>query len=414
MQRVQHTAIAHDRKGLVPTKVFISPGLAKSCSAHSRIVARTSRRRGTGGDAGSISPFGSGAGQGDAGFTHWPQRTTSVLSCFDLMSSRLVPFGQEAAASKPTAAVDRALPVPSVGRCRHKIGVRCGSIRVPLYWSRPEMGSLTVRFKIFEHADDATPSLEPVVAFEGGPGYGSIGSAPSYLFMLGSLHRHHDLILMDQRGTGSSGAISCPELQRGIGNYVDAVAACARRLGPAANAYGSAAVADDLHAILRGLGVSKVDVYGDSYGTYAAQTFALHHPQDVRSVVLDGAFDQSFDPFERESSASLREAWSALCKRSGTCEGILSSIARFERRLRARPLTGIGFDADGYRYNVHLTAIGFASLVEDATYAYTFFRDLPAALASVDHGDAAPMLRLAAEDASFNASGRQPAGLFGG
>ena len=308
-------------------------------------------------------------------------------------------------AAEPTSAAEQVLPTPTVGPCRHKTGVRCGSIRVPLYWSRPEMGSLTVHFRIFEHTDDTTPALEPVVAFEGGPGYGSIGSALSYLFMLGPLHRQHDLIVMDQRGTGSSGAISCPELQRGIGSYVDAVAACARRLGPAANAYGTAAVADDMHAILKGLEIAKVDVYGDSYGTYAAQTLALHHPQDVRSVVLDGAFDQSFNPFEPESSASLREAWSAMCKRAGTCNGILSSIGRYERHLRARPLTGIGFDADGYKYKLRLTAVGFASLVEDATYSYTFFRDLPAALVSVDHGDPAPMLRLAAEDASFNVSG---------
>ena len=45
-------------------------------------------------------------------------------------------------------------------------------------------------------------------------------------------------------------------------------------------------------------GDATVDLYGDSYGTYAAQVFALHHPGDVRAVVLDGAYDDSFDPFE--------------------------------------------------------------------------------------------------------------------
>jgi pimeloyl-ACP methyl ester carboxylesterase len=213
---------------------------------------------------------------------------------------------------------------------------------------------------------------------------------------------------MDQRGTGSSGAISCPALQQGRGSYVQAVAACAASLGPTANAYGTGAVADDMHAILHGLGIAQVDVYGDSYGTYAAQSFALRHPIDVRSLVLDGTFDQSFDPFERESSAALRQAWTALCLRAGSCTHILRRIGAYSRRLLARPLTGIGYDQDGYRYNIKLTLVGFASLVADATYVYTIFRDLPAALDAVDRGDPGPMLRLAAEDRSINAAGGSP------
>jgi pimeloyl-ACP methyl ester carboxylesterase len=167
----------------------------------------------------------------------------------------------------------------------------CGSIRVPLYWSLPDGGGrrLTVHFRVYLHTDATAKAAEPVVGFEGGPGYGSIGSAGSYLALLGPLRATHDLIVMDQRGTGSSDPIRCPALQQGRGNFVDAAAACARRLGPAANAYGSAAVAEDLHAILRGLGISKVNVYGDSYGTYAAQSFALHHPENVRALVLDAA-----------------------------------------------------------------------------------------------------------------------------
>src|SRR4249920_3207349 len=80
--------------------------------------------------------------------------------------------GRDVAASR-VATLERAMPIPTVGPCRHKIGVRCGSIHVPMYWSRPEMGSLTVRFRIFEHTDNTKPGLEPVVGFEGGPGYGS-------------------------------------------------------------------------------------------------------------------------------------------------------------------------------------------------------------------------------------------------
>jgi pimeloyl-ACP methyl ester carboxylesterase len=296
-------------------------------------------------------------------------------------------------------------------QCGQNPLVECGSIVVPLYWSHPAVGPpLTVHFRIYHHTDSAAPAGEPLVAFEGGPGYPSIGSASTYLFMLGSLHRTHDLIVMDQRGTGTSDPIRCPDLQNGIGNYVQATAACARRLGVAANAFGTAAVADDLAAILRALGIHRVDVYGDSYGTFAAQVFTLHHPHVVRAVVLDGAYDNSFNPFEPEESASLREAWPAICRRAHSCKGILRSIGAFDRGLAAHPLVGRARDADGDVEHVHLTPAGFAQLVVDATYTYTVFRDLPGALHAYRLGDRAPMLRLAAEDVSLNAAGGNAAG----
>ncbi len=312
-----------------------------------------------------------------------------------------------AAMGGPAAAASPIALVP----CGGKPLIECGSISVPLFWSHPGIGRpLTVKFRVYGHTDQRAPGAEPVVAFEGGPGYPSIGSAESYLFMLGPLHRTHDLIVMDQRGTGGSSVIDCPALQNGVGIYEQAAAACARRLGMRAGAFGTAAVGDDLAAILRGLGIGKVDVYGDSYGTYAAQVFTLHHPGLVRAAVLDGTYDNSFNPFEPEESVSLRHAWRALCARSGACHGILRSIGAFSRSLESHPLVGTGRDADGDVEHVHLTPVVFAQLVEDATFSYTFFRDLPGALHAYRHGDRAPIMRLAAEDVSFDAAGGGAAG----
>ena len=70
-------------------------------------------------------------------------------------------------------------------------------------------------FKVYVHTDSSLPrALEPIVAMEGGPGYPSTGSAASYLFMIGPLRQRHDLILMDQRGTG---ALRCHRLSRRAG-----------------------------------------------------------------------------------------------------------------------------------------------------------------------------------------------------
>ena len=282
---------------------------------------------------------------------------------------------------------------------------RCGVIEVPLLRDAPNGSTIGVHFRVFAHTDPSAPVQEPIVAFEGGPGYGTIASASDYRFMLGHLLASHDLILMDQRGTGASDAIACRDLQHQIGDEVEAAAACAHHLGDAANAYGSAAAADDLAAILNALGIWRVDAYGDSYGSYLAQVFALRHPDRTRALVLDGAYDDSFDPLARDAAASLRHAWATLCARAGTCPGILGQISAFEERLETRPLTGTSEDADGTRVQVRLTPASLAQLLYDATYTFVIYRDFPAALEALEHGDEAPMLRLAAEDLGSTSPG---------
>jgi pimeloyl-ACP methyl ester carboxylesterase len=313
------------------------------------------------------------------------------------------------------AAMAAVLPAPAGAAaptrpCKDDRRARCGSVLVPLYRSAPDGGGrrLRVHFRVFPRTDRKRPAREPIVAAEGGPGYPTIQSADSYLFMLGPLRRRHDMIVMDNRGTGSSGAINCPRLQEGKGSYAREVARCARRLGAAANAYGTGAAADDLAAVLPKLRVRrKVDIYGDSYGTYLAQTFAVRHPELVRAVVLDAAFGvDGFDRWVRDESASLRFAWQAVCRRSADCDvDALARLRRWSLRLEKRPFVATGRDADGGRHRIKLDGAALGQVAGDASYYYTIYRDLLAALRAYGGGDRAPLLRLAAEDLPFTGGG---------
>jgi pimeloyl-ACP methyl ester carboxylesterase len=296
--------------------------------------------------------------------------------------------------------------------CPGLTGVECGTVRVPQYWTDPGVGTFTAHFRVYRHTDRSLPALEPIVTMEGGPGLASIESANAYKYMIGSLLKRHDMIVMDNRGTGLSDPINCPGLQNYFalshpGNLVLQVEACARQLGTAANAYGTVAVGDDLAFILSLLGIHKVDVYGDSYGDYSAQVFTLDHASLVRSLVLDGSYNNSYHPFEQEDATAMRRAWTLLCERSPSCESenMVKEIATFSLRLRAHPLVTTVVGDDGRPVHVDLTSSAFAQLVYDATYTYTVFRDLPAALTAFTAGNRTPLLRLAAEDVDYNASG---------
>ena len=284
-------------------------------------------------------------------------------------------------------------------RCRDDKNARCGSIRVPVHRSEPQGPKLKVRFRVYPRTDRSRPALEPIVTAEGGPGYGSIDSASSYQFMLGGLLARHDLILVDNRGTGSSGAIDCPRLQAYKGNYVREVGRCGRKLGKRADAYGSGAAADDLAAVLDRLKVPVVDIYGDSYGTYFAQTFAVRHPARLRAVVLDAAYAVTgADPWEREQNEQIRFAWRAVCERSGACgSDPLGELGALAQRLERRPLVGKARDADGTLRRVRLDGTVIAQMSGDGSNYYALYRDLLAAGRAHERGDPLPLLRLGAE-----------------
>jgi pimeloyl-ACP methyl ester carboxylesterase len=192
------------------------------------------------------------------------------------------------AAARPAAAASITVGSLTLTPCDVIDGALCGSLRRAWDPTGAVPGSLDVGFAFVPALDTSRPALGTLVPHEGGPGYSTTGSAFSYAAMYGALLVRRNLLLVDQRGTGRSAPISCPELQELVTPYPAAAARCAGRLGARAHLYGSTLAADDLAAVVTALGLGKVDVYGDSYGTYAAQVFTIHHPGMVRAAVLDG------------------------------------------------------------------------------------------------------------------------------
>src|SRR4051812_43229680 len=90
---------------------------------------------------------------------------------------------------------------------------------------------------------------EAVFALAGGPGQGNSSVRESFNRDL-PLPRNHYLVVFDQRGTGKSGALSCPEIERETRRSLDVrAAACARRLGPKRALYTTRESVEDLEAV---------------------------------------------------------------------------------------------------------------------------------------------------------------------
>ena len=156
--------------------------------------------------------------------------------------------------------------------CRNIAKARCGSIEVPLNPLNPTGKKIKIAYELYPRRNRTQPTQGTIVAVEGGPGYSTTDSRSYYRELFRPLLDSRRLLLVDNRGTGRSDAIHCPRLQSYTGNYVKAVGACGRSLKNASDLYGSGNAADDLAAVLDHLEIERIDLYGDSYGTFFSQT----------------------------------------------------------------------------------------------------------------------------------------------
>jgi pimeloyl-ACP methyl ester carboxylesterase len=148
--------------------------------------------------------------------------------------------------------------------------------------------------------------------------------------MLGPLLERRELVMVDMRGTGHSRAIDCPGLQTGELSDARGVAQCAEILGRDYGSYRTSAAADDLDDVRRALGLETISLYGDSYGTFLAQSFAFRHGRRLDALVLDSAYPvRGEDPLYPSLWRTGIRALSIVCQRANRCHG--SAAARLDR-----------------------------------------------------------------------------------
>ncbi len=281
----------------------------------------------------------------------------------------------------------------------------CGKLDRPLDPTGAVPGRISIHFEFYPHSGRDEPA-GTLVATEGGPGYPATGSRGDYLALFEPLRRRNDLLLMDNRGTGHSGAIDCRELQTAKEWTIELVAGCGRRLSDSAPLYSTAYAADDLAAILEALNIRRIDLYGDSYGTYFEQVFAIRHPNVLRSVVLDGAYPTNGPdyPWYPSYAPAMRHKFDVACRRFEPCAKIPgSAIGRIQpvlEELRSSPFPARAADSDGRQREFTADAPHLATVMFAGAPAFATVRELDAAARAFTGGDRLPLLRLMAETIS--------------
>jgi len=278
----------------------------------------------------------------------------------------------------------------------------CATLTRPLDPSGVVPGTVGVYFEFWPHTAPGT-AAGMLVATEGGPGFPATETREEYLALFEPLRATYDVLIMDNRGTGRSGAVDCHALQQAPALTESVIGACGHSLGPRAALYSTALAADDLAAVLEALGVARIGLYGDSYGTYFAQVFTLRHPERLRALVLDGAYplDGPDYPWYPHYAPAMREKFNRACERSSECSAIpgnsMAHIAPALKALREHPFEARVRTGESELTDFRADATALAIVMFGSAPAYASVRETDAAARAFVAGDRLPLLRLMAE-----------------
>ena len=186
----------------------------------------------------------------------------------------------------------------------------CTMLSVPVDYAKPGGRHISLALDMIPATAPKSQQQGILLVNPGGPGASGLSLAVEVAQGLSpAVAARYDIVGFDPRGVGSSvPALSCdPGFFSGPRpNYIPANAAaeqvlinraktyatdCGRRFGWLLPYMTTEDVARDMDAIRAAFGVSKINYYAFSYGTYIGQVYATLFPDRVRRMVLDSVVD---------------------------------------------------------------------------------------------------------------------------
>jgi pimeloyl-ACP methyl ester carboxylesterase len=254
----------------------------------------------------------------------------------------------------------------------------CTMLSVPLNYADPGGRHISLALDMIPATAPRSQQQGILLVNPGGPGASGLPLA-AYIAqgLTPGVAADYDIVGFDPRGVGSSvPALSCdPGFFSGPRpNYIPASAAAEQVLISRAKMYATDCeqkfgwllpymttqdVARDMDAIRAAFGVSKINYYAFSYGTYIGQVYATLFPGRIRRMVLDSTVDPTgvwyTDNDEQDYAFQGRMeaffAWTAkydfVYHLGSTAGQVQAAWYKARNRLLAHPIDGI-FGADEF------------------------------------------------------------------
>jgi len=276
---------------------------------------------------------------------------------------------------------------------------QCGSITVPMDYSRPVGEQISVALTRLPALDEAG-RIGSIVLNPGGPGGSGLviawGEGESFP---DPIRQRFDIVGFDPRGVGDSTAVQCPA-GFDVATEFD-LQPCIDLTGELLSYLGTPNVARDLEMVRKAVQDEQLTYLGYSYGTALGAVYASMFPDRVRALVLDGAIDPDagesnlatggYDFYAQQDFEGTLEIFHTLCDATAECavgpnsQDLLNRVYETVRDTPAPYFAG----GEGLR----------RSDVEDVVYGAMYgafnWPILAIALADANDGDASTIAAMA-------------------
>lgn len=368
----------------------------------------------------------------------------TTLACSTLSS----PFSPSTPTDIPTEAspvpggasgIDAKLEELGGETCDENEDLTCVTIQVPLnHFDAANTETIDVVFGVVPASGERYGMF--IQAFPGGPGGEGISSA--YLnYISEEVLEHYDIVFFDQRGLGLSNPLSCPdafekdfisylkeddvageegldtpaEQQAAVADAKTYVDECIAEIGIAPEKlsfFGTDQVAEDIDTFREIIGDEKIWLYGVSYGTAVAQTYAVAHPDRLAGLVLDGTINMT--QTGEESALTQEKAFDKVllavlngCNDDEACSADMGgdAVAVYDKLALAISKKPIEYKfplTSGETVSGTFTFNQFEYTTAYQLYSFAGRMIYLRALAAANQGDYVPMLRLMYKNATID------------
>jgi pimeloyl-ACP methyl ester carboxylesterase len=240
------------------------------------------------------------------------------------------------------AAPDRAWPLPDANtiefsNCvltlpgtRMTANARCGSFEVAENPAEPEGRKISLKIG-FAPATGKTSEPDPLFIFAGGPGQAASETWVIMQAVLDKIRKSRDIVMIDQRGTGSSNKLACrSDVEQDLNQELDMnlvkseTEKCLAELDGNPIYYTTDIAMDDYNQVRQAMGYEKINLLGVSYGTRSAQVYLRRYPETVRTVTLDSVLPMRL-ALGQEHAVSLDRSVKTVfedCANDETCHSL--------------------------------------------------------------------------------------------
>ena len=259
-------------------------------------------------------------------------------------------------------------------------------------------------------AFDQKNKREPLFDIEGGPGAAASNAAMFYAKEGKEYRRKHDVVLVDQRGTGKSNPLTAERVKKTPQDYlkemypVDYVKKLRQTLEQRADLtqYTTSIAMDDLDDVRSWLGYERINVFGLSYGTRAVLVYLRQHPEHVHTATLMGVAPTYLKMPFYHSQAATRAMDLLLqeCEGDPSChnafpqiradwQNVLAQLGREPARVQYSP------DNKSAPVTVEIQRDIFAEKIRNWMYGADKARKIPFIVHEAAQGDFTPFLHEA-------------------